>query len=82
MLEKLHAEKGIAYKVIAIDPLESRRAKMQQVLTAIGAGQQNGECVVEDIEGAKELVGLWTDSIGCNAVLEVGNHVLHSNVLY
>ena len=71
MLADLHATSGIAYKVVAVDPLESRRTKMEKVLSAIHTNQQGGQFVVKDIESGKQTVNEWTSSIGCNAVLEV-----------
>ncbi|KAI0716081.1 chaperonin 10-like protein [Fomitopsis betulina] len=70
MLQRIREDKGIDYRVVAIDPNESRRAKMDAVYARIG--QRSGALVVAAIDEAKELAALWT---GCNAVLEiVGNN--------
>ncbi|KZT00734.1 uncharacterized protein LAESUDRAFT_665462 [Laetiporus sulphureus 93-53] len=76
MLASLQKERGITYRVVAIDPNESRRTKMQAVHTAIDAKDKlSGEVVVTSIEEGKRIVAEWTDNAGCNAVLEVvGNN--------
>ena len=78
MLEELRDTKGISYRVLAIDLSESRRAKMKNVYKAISNAtpslslQSGSETfVVVDIEEGKSIVSEWTDSLGCNGVLEV-----------
>ncbi|KDQ61588.1 hypothetical protein JAAARDRAFT_66682 [Jaapia argillacea MUCL 33604] len=65
-----------SFKVVAIDPNESRRSKMQAVYSAIDEKDRgNGTFAVASIEESKKLVADWTEGIGCNAVLEiVGNN--------
>ncbi|KAF8644432.1 hypothetical protein AX16_008491 [Volvariella volvacea WC 439] len=66
------ATRGVPYKIVAIDPLESRRDKMKAVYEAIGQdGRGNGIFEVQDIEGAKQTVKEWTNGIGATAILEV-----------
>ena len=71
MLQTLRARDGLEYRVVAVDPLESRREKMADILVAISGGVKPDNVVVADIETAKRTVDEWTGSIGCNAVLEV-----------
>ncbi|PPR07111.1 hypothetical protein CVT24_010947 [Panaeolus cyanescens] len=68
----LVATKGIPYRIVAIDPVESRREKVKAVYDSIGDdGKGRGEFVVLGIDAAKEQVKAWTKGTGCNAVLEV-----------
>lgn len=72
MLESIQKDKGIDYRVVAIDPNESRRTKMDAVYAKIGGKDKRSRAfVVAAIDEAKELAGLWTGGAGCNAVLEV-----------
>ena len=62
----------LAYQVIAIDPLETRRAKMEAVYKAVHtAGTGPTRFLVASIDEAKKVSVDWTDGTGCNAVLEV-----------
>lgn len=61
----------LRFNVIAIDPNESRRAKMTSIYSIIGGDQQFGGFQVADISSVKELVADATKGVGCNAVLEV-----------
>ncbi|KAI0760005.1 alcohol dehydrogenase [Fomes fomentarius] len=76
ILSGLSESHGLQYQVIAIDTLESRRKKMEAIYTAINAaGKGSGRFVVASIDQGKKLTAEWTDSVGCNAVLEVvGNN--------
>ncbi|KAJ4491626.1 chaperonin 10-like protein [Lentinula edodes] len=70
-------QKGLPYRIVAIDINQSRREKMEKVYEAIGSDGkgQNGEFVVQGLEEAKETVTKWTGDIGCTGVLEVvGNN--------
>ncbi|KAH9848308.1 chaperonin 10-like protein [Lenzites betulinus] len=72
ILAGLEASQGLVYQVIAIDPLEARRSKVQAVYDAIEpSGKGNGRFAVASVEEGKNLVREWTDGAGCNAVLEV-----------
>ena len=72
MLEDVVKTKGVQYRIVAIDPNESRRAKMEKVAVAIGALP---DCFkVADISQAKQIVDAWTGAVGCNAILEVREH--------
>jgi len=75
MMESIRTEKGLDYRVVAVDPNESRRKKMEAVYAKISSQEkQSGAFVVAAIDEAKELAKLWTGGAGCNAVLEiVGN---------
>ncbi|KAF7798491.1 hypothetical protein EIP86_009712 [Pleurotus ostreatoroseus] len=60
------------YRIIAIDPLVSRREKLSDVLSVIKqAHGYKGEVSVEDIENSRRIVDEWTGNVGCDAVLEV-----------
>lgn len=70
MLEDIAQSRGIQYRVVAIDPNESRRSKMQRIVPSLDISQL-GTIRVADIPEAQEIVGEWTAGLGCNAVLEV-----------
>ena len=71
ILAGIEQDRGLVYQVIAIDPLESRRQKMEAVYKAIDAsGKGSGRFVVASIEDGKKLSAEWTDGAGCNAILE------------
>ncbi|KAI9062149.1 alcohol dehydrogenase [Trametes sanguinea] len=76
ILAGLQSSQGLVYQVIAIDPLEARRKKMQAIYDVIAAaGNGNGRFTVASIEDGKRLAADWTSGAGCNAVLEVvGNN--------
>ncbi|KAK0475821.1 alcohol dehydrogenase [Armillaria novae-zelandiae] len=65
-----------SFRVVAIDPIESRREKMEAVYSKISPdGRGSGEFIVASIEDAKTKVQAWTSGVGCTAVLEVvGNN--------
>ncbi|KAJ3900175.1 chaperonin 10-like protein [Lentinula edodes] len=70
-------QKGLPYRIVAIDINRSRREKMEKVYEAIGSDGkgQNGKFVVQGLEEAKETVAKWTGDVGCTGVLEVvGNN--------
>ena len=72
MLQNVRKDKRIDCRVLAIDPNESRRIKMDSVYARIGdTDKQSCAFVVAAIDEAKELTRLWTGGAGCNAVLEV-----------
>lgn len=72
ILAGLGASQGLQYQVIAIDPIESRRTKMEAVYKAIDvSGKGSGQFTVASIEEGKKLASEWTNGAGCNAVLEV-----------
>ncbi|PPR01143.1 hypothetical protein CVT26_016044, partial [Gymnopilus dilepis] len=71
MLDVL-ASRQLPFKMVAIDPIESRRAKIKAVYAAIDeAGKGGGEFAACSIEEGKEKVKDWTSGIGATAVLEV-----------
>ncbi|KDR82662.1 hypothetical protein GALMADRAFT_263115 [Galerina marginata CBS 339.88] len=71
MLDAL-ATKQLPFKIVAIDPLESRREKMKAVYAAIDkAGKGSGQFAVCSIDEGKEKVKEWTSGIGSTVVLEV-----------
>ncbi|TBU25558.1 alcohol dehydrogenase [Dichomitus squalens] len=77
MLSGLAESQGLVYQIIAIDPLESRRSKMEAVYDTIHSGEKawTGRFAVASIDDGKKLSAEWTDGAGCNAVLEVvGNN--------
>ncbi|KAJ7600458.1 chaperonin 10-like protein [Mycena floridula] len=64
--------KQIPFRIVAIDPLASRREKMQAIYEAIPAdGTGTGEFLVQSADDAKATVTRWTSGIGCSAVVEV-----------
>ncbi|KAF9463023.1 alcohol dehydrogenase [Collybia nuda] len=66
------ATRRLPFRIVAIDPIESRREKMKAVYAAIGeSGKGSGQFIVHSIEDAKLIVKDWTGGIGCTAVLEV-----------
>lgn len=66
------ATRKIPYRIVAIDPIESRREKMKIVHQTIDdSGKGNGQFVVCSIDEGKEKVKEWTSGVGCTAVLEV-----------
>ena len=68
----LLAEKKLPFRIVAIDPIPSRREKMEAVYARIDSeGKGSGEFVVRSIEDAKTTVDSWTSGVGCTAVLEV-----------
>ncbi|KAJ3830627.1 alcohol dehydrogenase [Lentinula raphanica] len=70
-------QKGLPYRIVAVDLNKSRREKMNKVYDAIGIDgkSQNGEFVVQSMEEARNTVTTWTGNIGCTGVLEVvGNN--------
>ena len=71
MLQTLQSREGLESRVIAVDPLESRRKKMSDILAAIQGQAKHDNVAVVDIEAAKTITDEWTGSVGCNAVLEV-----------
>ncbi len=72
ILAGLDASQGLQYQVIAVDPIESRRTKMEAVYKAIDvSGKGSGRFAVASIDEGKKLAAEWTDGAGCNAVLEV-----------
>jgi threonine dehydrogenase-like Zn-dependent dehydrogenase len=70
------ATRKLPFRIVAIDPVESRRKKMSDVYYAMGDGGKGlGDFVVLSIEEAKACVEQSTKGVGCNAVLEVvGNN--------
>jgi threonine dehydrogenase-like Zn-dependent dehydrogenase len=66
------ARNDLEFRIVAIDPNESRRQKMLAVYNVIPKDARGkGEFVVQDIEEAKETMKGWTGGIGATAVLEV-----------
>jgi hypothetical protein len=63
----------VRHRIIAVDPNESRRAKMQKiydVLPSHARGQPENEFIIADIPDAPKVVQAWGQG-GCRAVLEV-----------
>ncbi|PCH39474.1 alcohol dehydrogenase [Wolfiporia cocos MD-104 SS10] len=76
MLSTLEANDNMEFRVLAVDPNESRRSKMEAVYAAIDAKDRgSGPLIVTDIQEGKSIANDWTNGAGCNAVLEVvGNN--------
>ncbi|CDO76800.1 hypothetical protein BN946_scf184978.g29 [Trametes cinnabarina] len=76
ILAGLESSQGLAFRVVAVDPLGTRRQKMQAVYDVIDpTGKGTGRFAVASVEDGKKLAHEWTDGAGCNAVLEVvGNN--------
>lgn len=67
--------RGSDFKIIAIDPNESRRKKVAAIYSKISCDQPRGFLEVADINESKHVVSKWTNDTNCNAVLEVvGNN--------
>lgn len=65
----------IKYRIVAIDLNEGRRQKIEAIYAAIPADARGiGMFLAAAPDKAKEVVEEWTDSVGCNAVLEVSEH--------
>ncbi|KIJ60274.1 hypothetical protein HYDPIDRAFT_117357 [Hydnomerulius pinastri MD-312] len=77
ILDMLYA-KDIDFRIIAIDPTEARRKKVEAIYAKVSQAQspaRKGRLEVSDINASKDIVSAWTNRIGCNAVLEVvGNN--------
>ncbi|OJT13566.1 hypothetical protein TRAPUB_9882 [Trametes pubescens] len=72
ILAGLEKSQRLVYQVIAIDPLEPRRSKMQAVYDVIeSSGKGGGRFAIASVEDGKKLALEWTAGAGCNAVLEV-----------
>ncbi|KAI0947545.1 hypothetical protein AcW1_009273 [Taiwanofungus camphoratus] len=76
MLATVGPEQGLEYRIVAIDPVESRRQKMDTIYAALDeSGKGTGQFSVASIEHGKKIVEEWTGGGGCNAILEVvGNN--------
>ncbi|KAL4080828.1 chaperonin 10-like protein [Scleroderma citrinum] len=73
-IDFLHAN-GSDFKIVAIDPVETRRNKVTAIYSKISCDQTRGFLEVADINESKRLVSEWTNGIGCNVVFEVvGNN--------
>jgi threonine dehydrogenase-like Zn-dependent dehydrogenase len=57
------------FQIVAVDLLEARRQKAQNIVNQIGS--INGVVKCPSPEEAKELVRDWTEGSGCNAIIEV-----------
>jgi hypothetical protein len=63
----------VRHRIVAVDPNESRRAKMQKIYDALpwdARGDSGNEFVVADIADAPKIVQAWGRG-GCRTVLEV-----------
>ena len=69
MLDEVVKAKSIQYRVVAVDPNESRRIKVEKIVKCIGVSPDSFQ--VADIPRAKQIVVDWTGGVGCNAILEV-----------
>ncbi|KAI0784577.1 alcohol dehydrogenase [Abortiporus biennis] len=77
MLSDLNVSTGLKAQVLAIDPFESRQAKLKTVFETVsrGGSAQGVEFVSAGIEDGKEIMKKWTDDVGADVVLEVvGNN--------
>ncbi|KAK7439006.1 hypothetical protein VKT23_017712 [Stygiomarasmius scandens] len=73
MLSRIE-DPDVKFRIVAIDPNESRREKMMKVYNIIpdeAKAKGKGEFVVMGIEEAKEDVKAKTENIGCTGVLEI-----------
>ena len=77
------ATRKLPFRVVAIDPTESRREKMKAIYGVIDeAGKGSGEFVVTSIEEAKTTVNEWTNGVGCSAVLEASAYHMFGSTLF
>ncbi|KAI0761100.1 alcohol dehydrogenase [Irpex lacteus] len=75
MLESIRAEKGVQFQVVALDPNGARREKMTAMVETIYGGLVPENVSVADLDAGKDIINSRTNSLGCNAVLEVvGNN--------
>jgi threonine dehydrogenase-like Zn-dependent dehydrogenase len=66
------ATRQLAFRIVGVDLVETRREKMEAVYAAIDASDKGtGEFVVASADESKEIVKKWTNGIGCDSVLEV-----------
>ena len=66
------ATRVLPFRIVAIDPAESRREKMKVVYSAIDvSGKGTGVFEVHSIDDARAVVKDWTGGVGCTAILEV-----------
>jgi hypothetical protein len=66
------ATRKLPFKIIAIDPVEARREKMNYIYAKIDvSGRGSGQFLTKSIEEAGETVKEWTNGVGCTSVLEV-----------
>lgn len=66
--------RDIEFRILAIDPTEIRRKKMEAIYATVSeayVNQRIGHLEVSDIAESKNVITTWTEGIGCNAVLEV-----------
>jgi threonine dehydrogenase-like Zn-dependent dehydrogenase len=62
----------LPFQIVAVDPLEARREKMNAIYARIDAsGRGSGKFTTNSIHQAKETVKEWTKGVGCTSVLEV-----------
>ncbi len=71
MLESIRAEKGVQFQVVALDPNGARREKMTAMVETIYGGLVPENVSVADLDAGKDIINSRTNSLGCNAVLEV-----------
>ncbi|GBE83312.1 hypothetical protein SCP_0503600 [Sparassis crispa] len=76
MLATIGVQQGLEYNVVAIDPNESRRRKVEAVYAAIDTTSKgSGSFTVASIDEGKQMVQKNSNGAGANAVLEVvGNN--------
>jgi hypothetical protein len=66
------ATRRLPFKIIAIDPVEARREKMNCICAKIDpSGRGLGQFVTKSIDEARDTVAEWTKGVGCTSVLEV-----------
>ncbi|EGN98107.1 hypothetical protein SERLA73DRAFT_91326 [Serpula lacrymans var. lacrymans S7.3] len=64
--------RGADFRIVAIDPVEARREKMNAIISTIAnKGPHLHSIAVASIDESKDIVEKWTNGLGCNAVLEV-----------
>lgn len=77
------ATRNIPFRMVAIDPIQSRREKMKAVYNTIDTtGKGTGEFTVLSIDEAKIRVQEWTNGVGATAVLEVVGNTNAMNLGY
>lgn len=76
LLDQLASKGCEGTRIVAIDPTESRRAKIAKMVHKLGGVPGNGIFKVAAIEEARNIVTDWTGNLGCNAALEVRNSFL------
>lgn len=73
LLDQLEAKGAENTRIVAIDLIQSRRAKAAEIVKKIGGVPNNGIFETATIDEAKNVVTKWTGGLGVNAAIEVSS---------